>query len=140
MNQARTVFDVANDTPIAFELLADVYAMQASMSVDERKSAEARRARLVDLLVEKGVNDHDRLRALVASIEIRQLALDRLVQDGGARGFTLPVAEAGTAKVHRDLFRCACEETLVKIDGEVRFEPDSFQRRLLSFTEVKGKA
>ncbi|MEP6868586.1 MAG: hypothetical protein ABJA20_08715 [Novosphingobium sp.] len=140
MKQVQTVFDVANETPIGAELLADIYAMQAAMPLEARKSPDARRARLVDLLEEKGEHDHDRLRALVASIELRQVALDRLVQDGDARGFTQPVAEVGKARVHQDIFRCAGEEALVRIDGEVRFEPASFQRRLLSFTEARGNA
>lgn len=140
MTQVQTVFDVANETPIGAELLADIYAMQAALSVEERKSPDARRAWLVSLLEEKGERDHDRLRALVASIELRQVALDRLVRNGEARGFTLPIAEAGKVRVHRDLFRCAGEEALVRIDGEVRFEPASFQRRLLSFTEARGNA
>lgn len=140
MNQVPTVFDIANETPIACELLANVYAMQASMSAKERKRPDSRKAHLVKLLEDQGESEHDRLPALVASIELRQLALERLVKEGGARGFTLPVEEAGKARVHRDLFRCAGEEALVKIDGEVRFDPDSFQRRLLSFTKPKGKA
>lgn len=139
MGGEPTVLDVANDTPIAFELLEDVYAMQASLPAGERRSIEAQRPRLVNLLREKGAHDDVRLRALVVSIELRQVALDRLVKDGGAPGFTLPVVEPGKAKVHRDLFRCAGEEALVRIDGEVRFDPDSFQRRLLSFTEAAGK-
>jgi len=140
MTQAPTGLDVANETPVAFELFSDVYAMQASMSAEERRDTGLKQARLESLLKERGVVDNYKLRALVMSIMLRQRALELLVQQGEARGFTLPVTEAGTAKVHRDLFRCAGEESLVSIDGQPRFNHESFQRRLLSYSQPMGNA
>ena len=139
MSEDPTVLEVVNSTPIDGDLLADVYASEASMLAGEHKRPELRRARLVELLQELGEND-DRLRALVASIEFRQVALDRLIRDGGAHGFAGPAPREGMSRVHRDLFRCAGEEPLVRVGEEVRFDTTSFQRRLLNFTDVQGNA
>lgn len=139
MSKNPTVFDIANSTLIDGDLLAEVYASEASMSPEEHKTPGRRRDRLVKLLQRLGL-DEDRLRSLVASIELRQVALDRLIQDGDAPGFARPAAKEGMSRVHRDLFRCAGEEPLVRIGEEVRFDPASFQRRLLTFTDVQGSA
>lgn len=139
MSEYPTVLDIANSTPIDGDLLAEVYTSEASMSPEEHKTPGLRRDRLVKLLQRQGV-DGDRLRALVASIEFRQVALDRLIQDGDAPGFAGPATREGMSRVHRDLFRCACEEPLARIGEEVRFDPASFQRRLLTFTDVQGNA
>lgn len=140
MSREPTVLDVANETPIAFELLDEVYALQASMSAEERKDNDLQVTRIVDLLKQSGIHDDYQLRASVVSIQLRQRALELFVQDGGAAGFTLPTSEVGRTKVHQDLFRCAGEEPLVSIDGQPRFDPNNFRRRLLSFTETAGNA
>lgn len=139
MSEEPTILEVVNSTPIDGDLLADVYALEASMSPAEHKRPGLRRARLVELLQKLGEND-DRLRALVASIEFRQVGLERLVRDGGAPGFANPSPREGMSRVHRDLFRCAGEEPLVRVGEEVRFDTTSFQRRLLTFTDVQGNA
>ncbi|WP_143034280.1 hypothetical protein [Ensifer sp. YR511] len=140
MSREPTILDVANETPITFELLDEAYALQACMSAEERNDNDLQVARIVDLLEQGGMHDDYQLRASVASIRLRQRALELLVQDGGAPGFTLPTTEVGRTTVHRDLFRCAAAEPLVSIAGQPRFDPDSFRRRLLSFTETAGSS
>ncbi|MGR9272887.1 hypothetical protein ACU8OQ_37045 (plasmid) [Rhizobium leguminosarum] len=140
MSRKPTVLDVANHTPITFELLDKVYALQSSMSAEERNDNDLQVARIVDVLKHGGMHDEYQLRASVVSIRLRQRALELFVQDGGAAGFTLPTSEVGRTKVHQDLFRCAGEEPLLSIEGQPRFDPDNFRRRLLSFTQTAGSA
>jgi len=42
MSREPTVLDVANETPITFKLLDEVYALQASMSAEERMDVNRR--------------------------------------------------------------------------------------------------
>lgn len=140
MGEEPTVLDIANATTLDGDLLADVYTMEASAPADEHKRRQLRRDRLVEFLQNRGEDDHERLRALVASIEIRQVALERLIKNGDAPGFAGSAPREGMSRVHRDLFRCAALEPIVRIGGQVGFDPAGFQRRLLSFTEVRGSA
>jgi len=86
------------------------------------------------LVSELGLPERERLDMGVA-VNFRFLALARLMDEGGGRGWTIPVREEGYTLIPN-----AAEEPMIEVGEEVRFDPESFQRRVLALAEMQGEA
>lgn len=59
----------------------------------------------------------------------------------GGQGFKMQSDERGKDWIHEDMVQCAAEEPMIQDSkGKVAFDPDLFERRLLSICETKGRA
>lgn len=128
-----------NKTKVEPKLLAEMMEMHAGMSAEDRPVFEARAFRMFELLDEHGFRGKRRAELSLA-LDFRLTALARLTDAQGGRGFTRPGSEKGMDWVHADLVRCAAEEPLVERDDQPMFDIESFQRRLLTITEMQGEA
>jgi len=128
-------------TKITPALLLDVIRMHSEMPVEDRPVLEARMVRIFQLLDEKGVKGNQRADMSIA-IQFRLEALARLIQTDATRGWTMPgKEEVGATSIDTDLLTAAALERLIEgPDGQAAFDPDSFQKRVLHISEVRGNA
>lgn len=133
----------ANQAPISAELLIEVLDRHASMAPADRADHDARAFAILSLLDRKGLAPDPRDRASLAmSIDFRLTALARLeVTNTVLKGWTMPAGAPGMSSLHHDALQAAAEEPLIEDGaGQVAFDPESFQRRLLAITAAKGQA
>jgi hypothetical protein len=76
---------------------------------------------------------------LAMAINFRLMALARLMEKGGGRGWTAPGKE-GCTFVHEELVQAAAEEPMIEVESQITFDPESFHRRLLALAEPHGEA
>lgn len=112
---------------------------RTSDSVAEDRDFEGTTILIVKRVAELGLPERQRV-DLSLAINFRFMAFNRLVADDGGRGWTWKGDEQGCTQVHEELIRAAAEEPMIEIEDEVHFDPDSFQRRLLSLAETQGEA
>ena len=132
--------DKVNRTMVAPELLGEAMQMHAEMPVQDRRVFEGRSVALFQMLADKGFKGR-RHADLALAIEFRLQALSRLIDDGIARGWTLPSGADGRTYLHADVLWAAAREPLIEsADKQASYDPDGFSRRLLELTEAKGRA
>lgn len=113
--------------------------MHAAMPTEDRSVFEARAIRLFELLEDKGLGRNRR--ALAIAIEFRLEALTKLHNDIALRAWTLPSGEPGMDYISADLLAAAAEEPLIEdAQGRAAFDVESFRRRVLSKSDLKGSA
>lgn len=127
-----------NRVKVAPELLAEVMQVHAALPAEDRSDMAARACSVFALLDDRV--SRDQLGPLTAAIDFRLIALARLVDEEGARGFTVPGGQQGLEMIHPDLVRCAAEELLIERGSEVAFDAENFRKRLLAITEMRGEA
>lgn len=129
-----------NQETVAPELLREVLTMYALMPAEDRSVFEARAFRLFELLQARGLAaDSD----LPMAIEFRLEALASLQGERALGAWTLPGKQGGDGAVyvHADLVKAAAEEPLVETNaGRPGFDPDSFKRRVLAISDMRGTA
>lgn len=124
-------------TAVPAALLADVVQMHAAMPAKDRQVLEVRMIRLFELLKDKGFKG-DRHADLALAIDFRLRALADLMQQGGARGWTLP-GEPGCEFISREILDVAATEPLVALgEGGVTFDLDRFRTRMLESGDARG--
>lgn len=129
-----------NRTKVTPELLRDVIERHSQMPVEDRPVLEARIFQIFRLLEEKGATGNRR-NDLSIAIQFRLEALAKLVQVDATRGWTMPGHEPGAISIDLDLLTAVAEEQLIEgADGQVSFDPDSFQKRILRIAEAHGRA
>ncbi len=127
----------ANKTKVHPKLMEQVLDEVAEMPAEDRGFEGATFA-VVKLVAEMGLPERQRM-DLGLAINFRLMALARLTESGGGRGWTLP-GEEGCTFIHGELVRAAAEEPMIEVDGQVAFDPESFHRRLLALAETHGQA
>ena len=128
-----------NRIKVSGELLSEVVMMHADMPPEDRPVYEARMFRLFELLDEKGLNK--KRAELATAIDFRLTALAKLHDDFVLRAWTMPGEKEGMDYVHATLLEAVAEEPLVEDgEGQVSFDTESFRRRVLANSEVKGSA
>jgi hypothetical protein len=130
----------ANRTKVPAKLLGEAMELHVDMPIEDRSVFEARALRLFGFLKDKGYKGR-RHADLAVAINLRLMALARLVQGDHARGWTLPGQEEGATYLHADLLKVAADETLIEDSGgSVSFDGQSFAIRLLQAAKPKGQA
>jgi hypothetical protein len=127
----------ANKAKVDPQLMEEVLKAVDELPPEDR-DFEGMSITIVRLVSELGLPERDRMK-LGLAINFRMMALGRLTQQGGGRGWTFPGGE-GCTYLHEELIRAAAEEPMVMVDDEVTFDPDSFHRRLLALAEPHGEA
>lgn len=130
-----------NRTQIDASLLVEANAAHADLPEKDRQDVTATGLAFIKLLHAKSLPDKRR-RALLLAIQFRLEALARLevhkhVELGG---WTIPSREEGMVFASQELFEAAAQEPLVEIDGEARFNKESFCMRLLALSKEHGNA
>jgi hypothetical protein len=129
-----------NRTKVTPELLRHVIEMHSQMSAEDRPVLEAQIVRIFQLLDEKGFTGN-RHADLSIAIRFRLEALAKLIKTDATRGWTMPGREPGATSIDFDLLIAAAEERLIEgTDGQVAFDPDGFQKRVLRISEARGQA
>jgi hypothetical protein len=135
-----TYLKSVNRTKVPPDLLLDVIKMHGEMPVEDRPVLEARMVRIFQLLSDKGLKGRRHADVSIA-IQFRLEALARLIKADATRGWTMPSNEPGATSIDTDLLTAASKEPLIEgPDGQAAFDPDSFQKRVLSIAESKGQA
>jgi hypothetical protein len=112
--------------------------MHGAVPAEDRPVFEARAIQIFELLERKKLKDQD---ALAVAINFRLEALARLCRDGALRGWCLPGDEPGAEFIHADALKAAAQEPLIEdAAGQVAFDADSFQRRILANAKSRGQA
>lgn len=119
------------------ELLRAVLEEVAKLPA-ELRGFEGHTFTIVRILAEREVPVDERA-TIAVNIGFRLRALGQLTENGGGRGWTLN-GKPGFVLVHEELIRCAAEEPLIEVDDQPAFDPESFHRRLLLISEMRGKA
>ena len=127
----------ANKTKVEPELMEDILKAVAELPADDR-DFEGTTIEIVKRVGALELTDRKR-GDLAMAINFRLMALARLMEHGGGRGWTAP-GKDGCTFVHDELVRTAAEEPMIEVDGELQFDGDSFHRRLLALAAMHGEA
>lgn len=127
----------ANKTKVEPELLGDILKAVAELPAGKR-DFEGTTIEIVRRVGELKLPDRKR-GDLAMAINFRLMALARLMEAGGGRGWTAP-GQDGCTFVHEELVRAAAEEPMVEVDAELQFDAETFHRRLLALAEMHGEA
>jgi hypothetical protein len=127
----------ANKTKVDPELIGEVLKAVDGLAPEDR-DFEGTTITIIRLVSELGLPERERM-DLSLAINFRMMALARLMEKGGGRGWTFPGGE-GCTYLHEELIRAAAEEPMILVNDEVTFDADSFHRRLLALAEMHGEA
>ena len=73
------------------------------------------------------------------AISLRMRALAQLIKEG-VPGWALPEQADGATPIRECVFAAAAVEQLIEIEGDARFEKNSFLRKAIEFAEMEGEA
>jgi hypothetical protein len=127
----------ANQTKVDPKLIGEILEAVADLPVGQR-DFEGTTIEIVKRVGGLGLPDRER-GDLAMAINFRLMALARLMEKGGGRGWTMPGNE-GCTFVHEELVQAAAEEPMIEVDAQITFDPESFHRRLLALAEPHGEA
>ena len=130
-----------NNAPVTAELLGKVLTMVAGMTPEDRPVMEARIVRVFDLIDNKGLVDdrnHFAKSMLATALEFCLTALAELQQKSDRlNAWTMPGEERGCILLNGDVVEAAAQEPLLEDgEGNLYFDLQSFQRRILKITET----
>lgn len=131
-----SIVDRANRPKVDPKLIEEL--LEAVADEPDKRDFEGTTIEIVKRVSQLGLPERQRM-DLGLAISFRLQALAALMQEGGGRGWTLP-AEPGCTLLHAEMIRCAAEEPMIEVDGQVAFDRESFHRRLLSTAEMHGQA
>jgi hypothetical protein len=127
----------ANETKVDPQLMGEILEAVADLPADDR-DFEGTTIEIVKRVHELDLPDEQR-GDLAMAINFRLMALARLMEKGGGRGWTAPGKE-GCTFVHEELVQAAAEEPMIEVESQITFDPESFHRRLLALAEPHGEA
>lgn len=144
--------DFDHDQPNGFDLLRRVNAYQlpvdlmleamqsiAALPRDDAGMWDPRAMAVAGAVLSEGLSG-DEAETAATAVHFRLHAISMVLRDGGGRGFRFATAEAGKEYLDPIFVQCAVEEPLIVADGPVRYDADSFNRRLLSIARPAGQA
>lgn len=131
-----SIVDRANKAKVDPKLIEEL--LETVADHPDKRGFEGTTIEIVKRVSELGLLERQRA-DLSLAISFRLQALAALMQESGGRGWTLP-GEPGCTFIHEELIRCAAEEPMIEVDGQVTFDADSFHRRLRALAETRGEA
>lgn len=136
-----SVLDRANKVALSGDDMIEALSIVNSLPPEDRRSMATRTVRLLQHFEGLSRPGHHNVGEVVMAIEFRFWALARLhlTDHRGLAGWITPTGERMDS-VKDELLSVAATEPLVKIDGRVAFDAESFVDRLLEIGEGQGRA
>lgn len=135
--RGRKFVDKVNEVDLDPELLMGAMVAISELKPGDRQSFEGRTFAIAKYLAAQSLPDARRRDAVLA-VGFRFEALAKL-EVINAEGWRLPGRD-GADWLHTDVVRCAAMEPLVQTGEDIRFDADSFHRRLLGIATPAGLA
>lgn len=130
-----------NGTNLDPALLIEASRVHAELPQSSRADMAACTIAFIEMLREWGFEGKE-ARNLLLAINFRMEALSYLLLQGHreVKGWSFDGSGPEMVFVEEELVRTAADEPLIEVDGQARFDPDSFFKRLLRISSHIGEA